>query len=306
MSNNSLKQYNQNFLTNAGNPSNNFSRPNLNPNNGGLLEFTNVGNVLNGTQKYNKYDWYTQYTKDPILNFGSTSTNISGGSNTFANVLGVITGLFSAGLMIFQGVSLFKSSKTNTTAQNSVDENLSSLTERANGYEKDSDLSSMQNTAINIRSAIRTAQTRLDNAKRGKLEAETKITNLNSQKEEFRNQLDDFKTGKAELETNIESDKTALAELEAIPEEQRTPEQTQKITQLKTKIQEQEDTLKKEYSDNKQKTLENQIIRIDKEIQEWTKKQEEYEEELKRLPAEIKEAESAEKKLRKKINKKNK
>lgn len=306
MSNNSLKQYNQNFLTNAGNPSNNFSRPNLNPNNGGLLEFTNVGNVLNGTQKYNKYDWYTQYTKDPILNFGSTSTNISGGSNTFANVLGVITGLFSAGLMIFQGVSLFKSSKTNTTAQNSVDENLSSLTERANGYEKDSDLSSMQNTAINIRSAITTAQTRLDNAKRGKLEAETKITNLNSQKEEFRNQLDDFKTGKAELETNIESDKTALAELEAIPEEQRTPEQTQKITQLKTKIQEQEDTLKKEYSDNKQKTLENQIIRIDKEIQEWTKKQEEYEEELKRLPAEIKEAESAEKKLRKKINKKNK
>lgn len=35
---------------NAGNPSNNFGRPNLNPNNGGLLEKTNVGNILNGHQ----------------------------------------------------------------------------------------------------------------------------------------------------------------------------------------------------------------------------------------------------------------
>lgn len=308
----SLSQY-QNQLKktpdiNAGNPSNNFGRPNLNPNNGGLLQHTNVGNILNGSQGFNAF-MARQYTTDPTLNFGSTSSKIGGMGflETTATVLTGLTGLATlatAGIGIAQGIKTLKKSSSSSDTASASDQPLATLTQTAEEYDKKSDFNSMQNTATNLSTAIRTANTKLNNAKTNLASAEKKLTNLNSNKAKYAQQLETFNTEKDSIQTNLESHKNSLAQLEAIPEAERTPAQNAEINELKMVIQEEENELKTKYSDNRKRTLENEIIRIDDELQRCMSDIATYKNDIKQLPSEIKEAQKALEKLNKKINKK--
>ncbi|DAB22864.1 TPA: hypothetical protein CPT85_05690, partial [Candidatus Gastranaerophilales bacterium HUM_21] len=262
---------------NAGNPSNNFGRPNLNPNNGGLLEKTNVGNILNGSSNFNAF-MARQYTLDPIA-YGSTGTSSSiGGMGFLETTTAVLTGLTglatltTAGIGIAQGIKTLKKSSSSSDTASASDQTLATLTQTADEYDKKSDFNSMRNTAENLSTAINTANTKLNNAKTNLASAEKKLTNLNSDKAKFAQQLETFNTEKDAVQTSLESHKNALSQLEAVPEAQRTPEQKAQIQELKRAIQEEENALKTTYSDNRRRTIENQIIRIDDELQECQNK----------------------------------
>lgn len=102
---NSLNKYQKSSLVTSGQPSNNFSRPNLNPNNGGRLQTTNVNSIFSSSMP--NVNWNGYSSADPTLNWNSTSTNIKGQglAETFLNIAkwGAI-GLGGAAL-ITKGVS---------------------------------------------------------------------------------------------------------------------------------------------------------------------------------------------------------
>lgn len=307
MTANSLRQYNKSALTNLGSPSNNFNRPNLDPNNGGLLQATNVGTVLNGT---NKFNMNYPYTSDSILSgMGNTSTNIKGQGfiEGFTKVLTVLTGvgtLAMTGFGVAQGVKAMKQqvkSGSNQGEAAPADQNLSSLTQTADSYDKKSDKTAMGNTAESLISAIKTAKDKESEAKRRFAETETSITNLDKDKTKFVGQLNDLKSQKTDLTTNLNKYKYSLSTLEAIPEEQRTPEQKTQIEQLKTIVDKEEKAIKA--NEEKQKTIENQIIRIAREMEELNTRKAQYKQQMETLPGEIKDAEKALEKLNKRINK---
>ena len=303
---NSLEKYNYG-LTNTGQPANNFNRPNVTnfrPESGRLYEIQ-YENIMTSTPKVN---WNSYNTKDPILNFGSTSSNI-GGSNFIETLGTVATGLSLFGGIAMTGVSLasaiksMKGNSNNVGNQQVADENLNSLTESANNYDKKSDPNAMLNTANNLTTAINTSKQKLNNAKRTVNTAETTITNLNKSKTEYESKLADFITNKDALETNVKTDENSLADLKALPEDQRPADYDQQVSTLENRIQENKRKLETEYSDAKQKQIEDQISRINDEIAKWTETKLENEIIVKQLPDEIKNAEKAKESLNKKIEK---
>lgn len=302
---NSLNKYKNTLLT-SGQPANNWNRPNLDYHNGGRLESTNYETIKSTTPKVY---WNSYSSSDPILNFGSTSSSIKGGNflNTLGTIATVATGVAGFGVSVFSVVNAVKASKSSSSNSNSstpaADENLSSLTNTANNYDKKSDVLAMSNTATNLKIAIETSQKKLNNAKRTSETAQKTITNLNTKKTEWDGKRTDFITKRDELETNLASDKGALEQLKSISESERTPEQTAQIAKLEKSISDTEATLKKDYSDAKLKTIEDQIARIDKEIDKWTTTKLEADVLVKQLPNEIKEAQKALESLNKKINK---
>lgn len=300
MTANSLRQYNKSALTNLGSPSNNFNRPNLDPNNGGLLQATNVGTVLNGT---NKFNMNYPYTTDSILSgMGNTSTKIKG-QGFIEGATSVLT-LVMTGFGIYQCAKAMKQqvkSGSNQGEAAPADQNLSSLTQTADSYDKKSDKTAMGNTAESLISAIKTAKDKESEAKRRFAETETSITNLDKDKTKFVGQLNDLKSQKTDLTTNLNKYKYSLSTLEAIPEEQRTPEQKTQIEQLKTIVDKEEKAIKA--NEEKQKTIENQIIRIAREMEELNTRKAQYKQQMETLPGEIKDAEKALEKLNKRINK---
>lgn len=298
---NSMKKYNQSSLVQAGTSSNNWSRPNINSNNGGRLQSTNVSNIFNGMPKVN---WNSYSSTDPTLNFGSTSSSISGSGfvDGLNKAMLIGTSIFAVANMGLGIANAIKGSK-GSSKDVATDTNLASLVNTAEDYGSKDDLASMQNTAQNLTTAINTSQTKLDNAKRGVQEAETKLTKLDTEKNKYDSELETFDTQKDELTTNIDKSKGQLAELKAIPEDKRTPAQKQKITELEAQINDMNEKLRNDFSDTKRKNITTQINRVAKEIQEWKNKQVQYKNDIKQLPSEIKSAQNALEKLNKKIMK---
>lgn len=301
---NSLKKYQGTVLT-SGQPANNFNRPNvtdIKPSSGRLYS-TQYNNIWQSTPKVN---WNSASTKDPILNFGSTSSSISGGGflETMGKVASGITlfgGMAMTGLGIASAVKTLKGSKSSSDAP-AADQNLSSLTETANNYDKKSDANAMLNTATNLTTAISTSKQKLSNAQRTSNTAQTTITNLNKSKVEQEGKLTDFITQKDSLQTSITSDKNALSDLKNLPEDQRPADYATQVSTLERRISDNESKLKTEYSNEKQTQIENQIKRIEDDITKWTNTKLENDILIKQLPNEIKEAEKALKSLNKKLN----
>lgn len=150
--------------------------------------------------------------------------------------------------------------------------------------------------------AIETAKAKEANAKRDFATAETTLTNKNKDRAKFDQQRTDFMTQRDALKTSIDTQQGELDILNAKPADERTPEENALITKLENEIADAKKKLDTEYSDNKLKTIENQIERLDKDIAEWTNKKLEAQIMMKQLPSEIKTAENAQKTLQKKID----
>lgn len=299
---NSLNQY-KGLLT-SGQPANNFNRPNLDYKNGGRLESTNYNTIKASSPSIY---WNAYNTTDPILNFGNTSSDLNGGNflsalSDIASCVTLVGGIAMTGFGIASAVKTLKGSKSNSNVP-AADSNLASLTQTAENYDKKSDYNAMMNTANNLRTAITTAQQKLKNAQNTLETATNTLTNLNKQKTDAENNLQTFITNKTEIETSISTDKIELQKLENIPADQRTPEQNTQIEQLKKRIQENENKLKTDYSDSKQKQLENTIQTLNDNIVKWENIKLENNILVKQLPTEIKDAQKAYENLNNKIEK---
>ena len=299
---NSLNQY-KGLLT-SGQPANNFNRPNLDYKNGGRLESTNYNTIKASSPSIY---WNAYNTTDPILNFGDTSSDLNGGNflsalSDIASCVTLVGGIAMTGFGIASAVKTLKGSKSNSNVP-AADSNLASLTQTAENYDKKSDYNAMMNTANNLRTAITTAQQKLKNAQNTLETATNTLTNLNKQKTDAENNLQTFITNKTEIETSISTDKIELQKLENIPADQRTPEQNTQIEQLKKRIQENENKLKTDYSDSKQKQLENTIQTLNDSIVKWENIKLENNILVKQLPTEIKDAQKAYENLNNKIEK---
>lgn len=120
---NSLQKYNYG-LTNSGQPANNFCRPNVTnfkPESGRLYQ-VQYENIMTSSPKVN---WNSYNTKDPILNFGSTSTNIGGSGfietmGKIASGISLFGGIAMTGLGIANAVQTIKAANSNQSA-NGVD-----------------------------------------------------------------------------------------------------------------------------------------------------------------------------------------
>lgn len=120
---NSLQKYNYG-LTNSGQPANNFCRPNVTnfkPESGRLYQIQ-YENIMTSSPKVN---WNSYNTKDPILNFGSTSTNIGGSGfietmGKIASGISLFGGIAMTGLGIANAVQTIKAANSNQSA-NGVD-----------------------------------------------------------------------------------------------------------------------------------------------------------------------------------------
>lgn len=116
---NSLQKYNYG-LTNSGQPANNFCRPNVTnfkPESGRLYQIQ-YENIMTSSPKVN---WNSYNTKDPILNFGSTSTDIGGSGfietmGKIANGISLFGGIAMTGLGIANAVQTIKAAKNNQQA----------------------------------------------------------------------------------------------------------------------------------------------------------------------------------------------
>ena len=299
---NSLNQY-KGLLT-SGQPANNFNRPNLDYKNGGRLESTNYNTIKASSPSIY---WNAYNTTDPILNFGDTSSSLKGGGfldflSDATNVITLLGGTALTGVSLYSAIKAMKGSKNNSNVP-AADSNLASLTQTAENYDKKSDYNAMMNTANNLRTAITTAQQKLKNAQNTLETATNTLTNLNKQKTDAENNLQTFITNKTEIETSISTDKIELQKLENIPADQRTPEQNTQIEQLKKRIQENENKLKTDYSDSKQKQLENTIQTLNDNIVKWENIKLENNILVKQLPTEIKDAQKAYENLNNKIEK---
>ncbi len=120
---NSLQKYNYG-LTNSGQPANNFCRPNVTnfkPESGRLYQ-VQYENIMTSSPKV---DWNSYNTKDPILNFGSTSTNIGGSGfietvGKIASGISLFGGIAMTGLGIANAVQTIRAANSNQSA-NGVD-----------------------------------------------------------------------------------------------------------------------------------------------------------------------------------------
>lgn len=219
--NNSLNQYKNTLLT-SGQPANNFNRPNLDYRNGGRLESTNWNTIKTTTPSV---QWNKYYTKDPILNFGSTSSSLDGGGflETMSNIASGITfvggaamtamGIFSAVKAIkgsnnaSEGTFSRKESKTiseNTTAsQDAMNALDSSITTAEEVLNSSNDPDTIQKAHENLMSSITNAQqTRNDAANKKETATNTK-DNLEKKKLGYENQINDLKNEKTKLTNQL-------------------------------------------------------------------------------------------------------
>ena len=156
------------------------------------------------------------------------------------------------------------------------------------------DISATQNELMQARE---TAKSQLTHAEGVVKTATTTLNNLNKQITEAKQQLTDFKLAKEQLKTSITTNENQLSQLESIPEDQRTPEINKQINDLRQNISTAKEKLKNDYSDAKQKQMENNIQSLQDRITEMTNLKLENEILVKQLPSEIQEADKAIKKL---------
>ena len=252
----------------------------------------------------------TNYTTDSIFsslgNYSYTQEDSKMGAAEIASLtIGGLSAALPLGMGIFQIVKAFKGGKTQNSSAK-ADSNLSSLTETANNYNDKSDITSMQNTSMNLTTAIETANQKLNNAKRDFTTAETTLTNLSKEKTNYNNKLTTFDTNKDKLNTNLKTCKSELSKLKNLPAEQKLMGDDSKIAELEKQIEAIENQLKTEFSDEKRADITNQISRIEKDIVDWTKRKQDAELIMNKIPSEIEKAKKAKKSLDEKIDKKDK
>lgn len=252
----------------------------------------------------------TKYTTDSIFsslgNYSYTQEDSKMGAAEIAALsIGGLSAALPLGMGIFQIVKAFKGDKTQNSSAK-ADSNLSSLTETANNYNDKSDITSMQNTSMNLTTAIETANQKLNNAKRDFTTAETTLTNLSKEKTNYNNKLTTFDTNKDKLNTNLKTCKSELSKLKNLPAEQKLMGDDSKIAELEKQIEAIENQLKTEFSDEKRADITNQISRIEKDIVDWTKRKQDAELIMNKIPSEIEKAKKAKKSLDEKIDKKDK
>ena len=244
--------------------------------------------------------WPNNWTSsDPILNFGSTSTDLNCGGSGFTNVLGYISGGLAAatGLLgLGAGIAgLCKKDKSGNSSTEAADSTLAGLTESANNYDKKSDKVAMQNTASCLGTQIRNATAKLNTAKRNKTTAETTLTNLSTQKNNWETKLSTFDAEKGILQADIIDIDGQIAALD--PETD-----ADKIRELETQKQEKQRQIDTNYSEAKRKEITDQITRIEQEEQKWQLTLAEANQDIAQLPGEISDADKALKRLNKFIN----
>lgn len=290
---NSVNKY-KNTLITSGQEANNFNRTGSGTVPGGRQDSVKYQNIMSGSPTI---DWNKYSSKDPITVFGSTSGSLKGQNfiSTLSNVASIFTlvgGAAVTGLSIAAAVKSMKGSKNNSNTP-SADANLAGLTQKANNLDKKSNLDDIGDLQAELIKAKGTAQKELTHAEGVVKTATITLNNLHKQKTEAKQQLTDFKLAKEELTSSIQTNETQLSELESIPEDQRTPEINKQINDLRQNISTAKEKLKNEYSDAKQKQMENNIQSLEDRITKMTNLKLENEILLKQLPAEIQEADKA-------------
>lgn len=238
-------------------------------------------------------------SSDPILNFGSTSSDLSCGGNGFINTLGYITGGISA-LTSLVGLgtgiaSLFKKDNGGSSSTEAADSTLAGLTETANNYDKKSNQKAMMDTSTSLQKQRDNANTRLATAYRNRSTAEATLTSLSGQKNYWAKQLETFDAGKGELIDQITDFQNKIDELN--PGENYGAQKTELEGEI-AKIQAQID---ENYSEAKRKEITDQITSIEEQEQEWQLLIDEANKDIAQLPGEISEADKAIKRLNKLI-----
>ena len=245
--------------------------------------------------------WPNNWTSsDPILNFGSTSTDLNCGGSGFTNVLGYITGGLAAatGLLgLGAGIAgLCKKDKSGSSSSEAADSTLASLVESANNYDKDSDQGAMQNTANCLAKQIDNVGKKLETAQRNKSTAERTLANYSKEKNDWEIKLSTFDADKGQIEADILDIDSQIAALDP-----KSPNYQNDKNKLEKTKQEKQDKLKTEYSDAKRKQITDQITRIEKEEDKWKVTLAEANQDIEKLPSEKKSAEKALKRLNKLI-----
>lgn len=252
---NSLRKYNYG-LTNSGQPANNFNRPNVTnfkPESGRLYQ-TQYENIMTSSPKVY---WNSYNTKDPILNFGSTSTDIGGAGflETMGKIASGITlfgGMAMTGLGIANAVQTIKAAKNNQQANGTnnfsrkenkfIDKNTVNGDNTMNALDsaittaENLDESVSQETAINagtnLNNALNEARNVVKNAKLERNEAEEHKRTLTNEKSNLEVQRDGLKNEKTSYENELaalekkdpseltESDKIRINELKKLIKEQ--------------------------------------------------------------------------------------
>lgn len=249
----------------------------------------------------NAAGWPNNYSSsDPILNFGSTSSDL-GGVGTATNVLGWVMGGISAttGLLgLGAGIaSLCKKDKSSNSPAEASDSTLARLVESANNYDKKSDKAAMQSTASSLTKQISNVDKKLNTAKQNKTTAEKTLANLSTQKNDWETKLSDFDTAKSGLESEITDIEGKISSLD--PNSENYTEAKKALEEQKAAIEKQ---IKDNYSDAKRKQITDQITRIEKEEEKWNVTLAEANQDISQLPGEKKEAEKALKRLNKLID----
>ena len=198
----------------------------------------------------------------------------------------LVGGAAVTGFSIAAAIKSAKGSKNNSNTP-SADENLAGLTQKANNYDKKSNLNDISATQNELMQARETAKSQLTHAEGVVKTATTTLNNLNKQITEAKQQLTDFKLAKEQLKTSITTNENQLSQLESIPEDQRTPEINKQINDLRQNISTAKEKLKNE----------NNIQSLQDRITEMTNLKLENEILVKQLPSEIQEADKAIKKL---------
>lgn len=304
---NSFKKYQYDMpFTGSGNVSNDYNRNHSATQKpmDGWRGNTDFGNILNGSQKFNTTDWNKSYTRDPLANFGSSNSSGSSFASIMSKIMLGLTGLV-AGFGLFSMVKDLFGKKNKADAEATSPQNfnadaqtsLNDLSNTAEGYDENSDVTQMAQTSTNLGNSITASKTQRDNLKRDSETADKTKDTLEGKRPELVNALQTFDTGKKTLETNISSITGKLGDPNLSPEDKASLQN--ELAQMKKELNE-------KYSDTKRKTLADQVTENGKGIAAQEKIIADNKTKVSELDTQIKDAEKAKKSLDKKIQKKDK
>lgn len=256
--------------------------------------------------------WNQNITSDPILNFGSTSSDL-GGVSTATNVLGWVMGGVSAATgLLGLGVgiaSLCKKDDSNNAEKTETSNSaLANATNEAKNCDKKTNKSKVGEVHSKLMENITKAGKRKD-AKQGLVTSlEARIEKLSGEKEKLETELDNLKTTRADLDNQISDIDVQIDNLEK-PEKQEgeTDEAYQaRLNTYNTKKKELEDQkaalkqqIKETCSDTIIKNKETAISNKDTDIEKATLDRDQAKIELTQIKNEIRDAKKEETRLKK-------
>ena len=297
----SLNKYRNTLLT-SGQPANNFNRTGSGTVPGGRqdsVKYTSISKNMPGVS------WNSYSSKDPILNFGSTSSSLKGGGflnflSDAANVVTLVGGAALTGVSIYSAVQAAKGNNSSSNAgginfsrketkeinRNTTDgqnemQALDNAITTAESLIDSNDTKNIERAHENIMGAIQNAQSAVNEANRNITTAQATQTNWINKKADKKTEYDNLLNDKTTLSNRI-------SELEKIDASQMTPEQKAELAEAKKQLKEIENKLKK---------LEEEIADIDKEIAKYQTIIDKNKQVVNDLNANISTAKSLEKKL---------